>query len=189
MLNIVLTLQQISESLPVLEDSDIIAIAKSEEDALQNFYKKAKNSIYGFALSITKNKYDAEDVLQETVLVVYSNANKYECQGKPMAWVLTIAKNLALAKFREQKKQQSFSESIGYNVQDFSHIESLELRLIIEAVFTTLSDEERSIVTLKTVSGLHFREIASLLSLPIGTVLSKYHRAVKKLQQNISGRL
>ena len=189
MLNVVFALEQISESLPVLEDSDIIAIAKNEEDALHNFYNKAKNSIYGFALSITKNKYDAEDVLQETVLAVYNNADRYIGQGKPMAWVLTIAKNLALTKHRENKKQLSFSESIGYNVQDFSHIESLELRLIIEAVFTTLSDEERSIVTLKTVSGLHFREIATLLSLPLGTVLSKYHRAVKKLQQNISGRL
>lgn len=189
MLNIVFALEQISEALPVLEDSDIIAIAENQKDALHNFYNKAKNSIYGFALSITKNKYDAEDVLQETVLAVYNNAERYISKGKPMAWVLTITKNLALTKHREIKKQLSFSESIGYNIQDFSDIENLELRLIIESVFTILSDDERSIVSLKTVSGLHFKEIAALLSLPIGTVLSKYHRAVKKLQQNIDGRL
>ncbi len=188
MFSVLLTLEEIhNEVVKDICDSDIEALANNQPDALHNFYQKTHKSIYGFALSITKNKFDAEDVLQETVLAVYNNATKYVGNGKPMAWVLTIAKNFALAKHREAKKQATFSESIGYNEIDFSQIDNLQQRLVIEAAFTILNDEERSIITLKTVSGLHFREISKLLDSPLGSVLSKYHRAIKKLKQQLEG--
>jgi RNA polymerase sigma-70 factor (ECF subfamily) len=104
-----------------------------------------------------------------------------------MAWVLTIAKNFALTKFRDEKKQASFSESIGYKDIDFSEIDNIQQRLLIEGAFTALQDDERSIITLKTVSGLNFREIAELLESPLGSVLSKYHRALKKLKKYLEG--
>lgn len=187
MLNVLLTLEEISKTVEQIEDRDIEAIAIALPNALHDFYLKAHKSIYGFALSITKNKFDAEDVLQETVLAVYNNAKGYIAGGKPMAWVLTIAKNFALSKYREAKRQASFSEGIGYNDIDFSQIDNLQQRLLIEAAFTALQDDERSIVTLKTVSGLHFKEIAELLDLPLGSALSKYHRALKKLKKYLEG--
>lgn len=187
MFNVLLTLEEISKTVGEIEDSDIEAIALGSPNALHEFYERAHKSIYGFALSITKNKFDAEDVLQETVLAVYNNAYRYKSNGKPMAWILTIAKNLALTKHREAKRQAVFSEEIGYNENDFSQIENLQQRLLIEAAFTILSDDERSIVTLKTVSGLHFKEIAELLDLPLGSVLSKHHRAIKKLKNYLEG--
>jgi RNA polymerase sigma-70 factor (ECF subfamily) len=187
MFNVLLTLEEISKTAYEIEDLDIEAIALGKQNALHDFYIKAHKSIYGFALSITKNKFDAEDVLQETVLAVYNNAGNYKSHGKPMAWVLTIAKNFALAKFRDEKKQASFSESIGYKDIDFSEIDNIQQRLLIEGAFTALQDDERSIITLKTVSGLNFREIAELLESPLGSVLSKYHRALKKLKKYLEG--
>ena len=57
-----------------------------------------------------------------------------------------------------------------------------EDRMMLEAVLSALSDEERQIVTLHALTGLRHREIAALLGLPLPTVLSKYSRALKKLQ-------
>ena len=57
-----------------------------------------------------------------------------------------------------------------------------EDRMMLEAVLSALSDEERQIVTLYALTGLRHREIAALLGLPLPTVLSKYSRALKKLQ-------
>lgn len=54
--------------------------------------------------------------------------------------------------------------------------------MMLEAVLSALSDEERAIVTLHALTGLRHREIAALLGLPLPTVLSKYSRALKKLQ-------
>ena len=69
MLNVLLTLEEISKTVEQIEDRDIEAIAIALPNALHDFYLKAHKSIYGFALSITKNKFDAEDVLQETIII------------------------------------------------------------------------------------------------------------------------
>ena len=58
----------------------------------------------------------------------------------------------------------------------------VEERLLLEAAFKQISDDERNIIVLHVLSGLKHREIAQLLELPLATVLSKYHRALKKLK-------
>lgn len=185
MINLMIALQQMSENLPAINDSDILALKGGNTEALHTFYEKAHKSIYGFALSITKNKYDAEDVLQETVLSVYGNANNYIPSGKPMAWVLTIAKNLSLSKHRQNAKMASFTDGIAYADEMLDGIPDIESRIIIETAFKVLTDEERSIVTLKAVAGLKTREIAELMDIPLGSALSKYHRAIKKLEAQL----
>ena len=81
-------------------DEDLIfKIAEGNMEALQDLYDAVYDSVYGFALSITKNSPDAEDVLQDTFLAVHKNAPDYISKGKPMAWILTIAKNFALIIF------------------------------------------------------------------------------------------
>ena len=61
-----------------------------------------------------------------------------------------------------------------------------EERLVLSAALQSLSEEERQIVTLHAVSGFRFREVASFLELPLNTVLSKYHRAMKRLRRQLS---
>ena len=79
-------------------------IAKGDRDALIRFYESTKAAVYGFALSILKNVQDAEDVLQESYLRVYAAAESYKPNGKPMAWLFTITRNLALMKIRKQSR-------------------------------------------------------------------------------------
>jgi hypothetical protein len=59
--------------------------------------------------------------------------------------------------------------------------------MMLEAVLSALSDEERQIVTLHALTGLRHREIAALLELPLPTVLSKYHRAIRKMRADLEG--
>ena len=73
----------------------------------------------------------------------------------------------------------NIEEAIG---QIVSNDYTFEDRMMLEAVLSALSDEERQIVTLHALTGLRHREIAALLGLPLPTVLSKYSRALKKLQ-------
>ena len=57
--------------------------------------------------------------------------------------------------------------------------------MILKACMEQLSDEERQIITLHAVSGFRHREIAAITELPLSTVLSKYHRAVKRLRKQL----
>lgn len=180
MLDILLTLEGAATAARV-DDSLIIKIADGDREALRTLFDAVSGNVYGFALSITKDHHDADDVLQETFLKVYSNAKSYLPQGKPMAWIFTIAKNIANDKCRNRVRTAEFSDGLLYGA-DESHIENAEQRLIIRTLFNELDDTEARIVILHAANGIKHRDIATLLSMPVGTVLSKYNRAVKKLR-------
>lgn len=159
-------------------------LAAGEKDALQPLYAETRSAVYGFALSILKNAPDAEDVLQDTYLQISAAAGGYHPRGKPMAWILTITKNLARMRLREKSRLAEWPE----DGEEPPHLPPVaeEDRIVLEAALRALSDEESQIVMLYVVSGLKHREIAAMLELPLPTVLSKYHRALKKLKKHLS---
>ena len=164
-------------------DRSLMGIANRDPDALEELYHGTSAAVYSFALSILKNTHDAEDVLQDCYLKIYDGASSYRSSGKPMAWILTITKNLCYQKLRERQKtadipQEDWEPWLQAN-EGLSH----EDKVMIQQCMDILSDEERQIVVLHAVAGFRHREIAELLSLPLSTVLSKYHRAIKKLRQ------
>lgn len=187
MINILMTLNEEYGVKRPIDDRLILSIADGDMDALHKLYEQTSSGVYGFALSITKNIHDAEDVLQETFLSVYNKAPDYKPQGKPMAWILTIAKNAALTKLRNANRTDELDDTHTLIESQLSVTLNTEHRLIIERIFGVLDDREKQIVMLHAVSGLKHREIASLLDLPTGTVLSKYNRAIKKLKLMLKG--
>ena len=164
-----------------IDDRLLLQVADGDMAALHDLYDLAHKSVYGFALSITKNTHDAEDVLQETFLRVYAKAADYVPQRKPLAWIFTIARNLALTKLRSHGKDLPLDES-REEIPDLSPIENVEQRLVLETLFRVLSTEEKEIVVMHVAAGLKHREIAAVLDLPLSTVLSKYRRALAKLK-------
>jgi RNA polymerase sigma-70 factor (ECF subfamily) len=161
------------------------AIANGEVAALEQLYAQTKSSVYGYALSILKDRQNAEDVMQDTYIKLYGAAGSYKPQGKPMAWIFTITRNLALMKLREQGRRPTVPEEDVPLAAPGDDMERSLDRQVLAAALTTLSDEERQIVILHSVSGLKHREIAALLELPLSTVLSKYRRALAKLQKEM----
>lgn len=164
----------------------IALLARKNTDALRTIYCETSSAVYGFALSILKNEQDAQDVLQETYIKLYTTSSSYRSQGKPMAWILTIAKNLALMKLRDRSKTSDvpFEEQERFfcDPPDFS----VEDKMVLSTAMKVLSPEECQIVLLHAVSELKHREIADLLELSLPTVLSKYHRALKKLKSKLT---
>lgn len=166
-------------------DDWIYKIAQGDSRAFHEMYEETKGSVYGFVFSIVKNPHDAEDIMQETYISVYQSAISYQSQGKPMAWLLRIARNFALLKLRDKKKHQALSaEEMEQWLGEQYYLDPGD-KLVLEAAMTVLTDEERQIVSLHSLSGLKHREIANLLNLKLTTVLSKYHRALKKLKEAI----
>lgn len=172
---------------PSALDIYIRRIAQGDTHALESLYHETSSSVYGYALSILRNSHDAEDVLHDCYLAVHSAAANYSSSGKPMAWILTIAKHLCLMKLREHKKKADVEdEDFFINAQH--HADSAltpEDAFILNECMNELSDEERQIVVLHVVSGFKHREIAAFLDMALPTVLSKYHRALKKLKTSL----
>lgn len=164
----------------------LFLISKGDQDAFREFYEKTKTSVYGFALSLLKNTHDAEDIMQSTYVNVYHAATNYEKQGKPMAWVLTITKNLCFEKMRKLKREEALPDFSDYSVK-FSEEMNVDDKLLVEFCLNALKLNERKIVVLHIVAGLKHREIAELLDMPLGTVLASYQRALSKTKKFLQG--
>lgn len=165
-------------------DELILKVAKDDNSALEELYKLTKAGVYGFALSVLKNPSDAEDVLHNTYLSVKASAYMYASEGKPMAWLITIAKNHCFKIFRNRKwnDDSELSENTADEKQDFTL--SADEKWVLEKFLSTLNDDERQIIMLHAVAGFKFREISDFLNMPLSTVLSKHRRGLKKLKES-----
>lgn len=168
-----------------IDESLIAAIANGDKNALAKLYELTKTAVFGFALSILRDRYDAEDILHDTYVTLYNAATEYRPMGKPMAWILTITRNLCLMKLRKDKRNESQPEDTWEPPDPRDRITSSTDRIVLETAMETLSDEERQIVMLHAVAGQKHREIALILDLPLSTTLSKYSRALSKLRNQL----
>lgn len=160
----------------------ILDISNGSKEALELLYNKTKSYVYGYAFSMLNNVTDAEDVMQDTYVNIYKYASMYNPRNKPLAWILTITKNLCLNKLKQKKRRKET------DISDIEHIITKDKRhmhhdyTFARTILEELTEEEKKIIILSSVEGLKYREIAHLLDLNLSTVLSKYHRAMKKLR-------
>lgn len=165
----------------------LLEVAAGDRQALGRLYDGARVAVYGTALSYLKNVQDAQDVTQDTFVRIWDCAVQYRPQGTPMAWILTITRNLARMKLRQDGRQVEMEESYWDAVPEEGPEVSPEDRQVLQDALAVLGDQERQVVVLHAVTGLKHREIAAILELPLATVLSKYQRARKKLRTYLEG--
>ncbi len=175
------------------QDRLLRLMGQGDMEAFRLLYEETARAVYGYALSILKHPHDAEEVMQDTYLTVWEQADRYETAGKPMAWIFTITRNLCYMRLRRQAGQKGVSLE-ELNEQEGSwepgqlclDIElAPEKQMLLEAL-ATLREEERQIVLLHDAGGLKHREIAESLRTPLPTVLSRYRRALKKLEKQMA---
>lgn len=156
-------------------------IAEDNMTSLRLLYEETSAGVYSFALSLLKNREDAEDALQDVYLSIHKSAHLYVPMGKPMEWMMTVTRNICISKLRDRKKLITLDEEDAPG--DFPDLDHSENRILVSDALKTLSDEERRIIVLRSTADLRHREIAAVLGIPASTVRSKYNRAIKKLKQ------
>lgn len=165
----------------------ISKIANGDKKALADLYDCISASVYSYALSVLKNCHDAEDVLSDTVLDIWRSAPNYRSMGRPMGWVMTIARNLCMMSLRRRSRISEEPSDDYYDCIPDRERLTAEDKTVIRACIESLGDDEREIVILHTVAGLKHREISAMLKLPPSTVRSKYNRAIGKLKKMMRG--
>ncbi len=170
-----------------MSDEELLKrVGAGDIDAFRQLYHNTDRTVYSFILSILKNPQDAEEVMQETYLKIWTSAASYHSQGKPLAWIFTIARNLCYMRFRDLKRQADLGldELNGEETGELClPLENLADAMVLRSALEILKEDERQIVLLHASAGLKHREIAADLQMPLATVLSKYNRAIKKLKQ------
>ncbi len=161
----------------------INAVAAGDREALGQLYEETRTAVFAFALSIVKDRQDAEDILQEVYVKVWQSAPSYRPMGKPMAWILTITRRFALMDLRRKERAVPVTPEDWERMFADERTPDAEDALILGSLLELLEEDEREIVVLHAVAGMKHRESAQILDMGLSTVLSKYSRALKKLRR------
>lgn len=167
----------------------LIQAGKGDKEAFRRLYEGTYRTVYSYILSIAKNTSDSEEILQDTYMRVWTGAPGYEPQGKPLAWIFTIARNRCYMVFRSRRHEADvgLTDLSEGELQDYcAELENAADREALNTALNILGEEDRNIVLLHAAAGMKHREIAESLSMPLSTVLSRYNRAVKKLQKYLT---
>jgi RNA polymerase sigma-70 factor, ECF subfamily len=154
------------------------------------------DGLYGYAMALTRNQADAEDLVQETYVRAIRGAERLRAGSNVKNWLFTILRNIRLNQLRQQRTAPKFIEldadegktdiAIETSPDPYAHyVDKTERERVREAI-QQLSSELREIILLREFEELTYREIANLLGCPIGTVMSRLARARSKLRTLLS---
>ena len=151
--------------------------------------------LYRTARSLTRNSADAEDLVQDTLLRAYRAIERFDGRY-PRAWLLTIMRNANINRARKKKPdllddpEATFERSTDFAENRGPEDEVVEpvFDAVVQSAFDALSDDFRQVVELVDLNGLAYQEAADLLDIPVGTVMSRLHRARKRIRDEINER-
>lgn len=177
----------------------------SAED-LERFEEEAlplANTLYGGALRMTRNPTDAADLVQETFLRAFRAWHQFEPGTNLKAWMYRIMTNLYISSYRSRQREPQmvpaadssdfdlYQSLMDQSPRSSRSAESIVLESLgdadIQDALANLSDDFRIAVVLADIEGFSYKEIADMLDIPIGTVMSRLHRGRKALQKSLWG--
>ena len=172
--------------------------AKYEFDIL---FRENIRGLFSLALRMTHNQLDAEDLVQETAMKAFRYFYRFDRGTNFRAWVYRILTNNFINNYRRKKKAptQVELEDVAFKLDeegagfwerlddrsngfDYADLFDDEINHAIDR----LPDEYKIVVLLSDVESLSYKEIAEIISHPIGTVMSRLHRGRKMLQKSLA---
>jgi RNA polymerase sigma-70 factor, ECF subfamily len=150
------------------------------------------DGLYGYALVLTRNRTDAEDLVQETYLRALRAMGRLRDDSNVKGWLFTILRNIWLNELRQRRKTpesvdveandeiENLSDENARNPHDV-YIRNVE-RHHVRTAIQQLPEEAREVILLREWEQLSYQEMATVLDCPVGTVMSRLARARAKLR-------
>lgn len=162
-------------------------------------FEEYLDGLYGYAVVLSRNGAEAEDLVQETCLRALRGVDHLRSQGSAKSWLFTILRNIWLNQVRERRTAPELieldpSQNGDHDPPDTAqdphneYVSTLE-RKQVRAAIQQLPLEFREIIILREYEELSYQEIAALLECPPGTVMSRLARARSRLRELLFGGL
>lgn len=183
-------------------------MSPAPQSSFENETMSYANDLFGFAMSLVRNRTDAEDLVQETLLKACRSKDQFEKGTRLKSWLFTILRNTFINSYRKKKRESTSSiedeadfsmygevydavekdsayapleEQPIINPQKLGEVMGDEVLLALNA----LSEEYREVLFFSDVQELPYQAIADILNIPIGTVRSRLARARGALQKSL----
>ena len=182
-----------TRSEPASDLELIRSAADGDRRAFQELVGRHSDSLFRLAVSMSRSRADAEDVLQETLIGAYRGMAKFDGRASVKTWLTQILVRQSAKMWHKGRRtaqavaiDSPTGAAAGESLARPSAEEDVDRRIDLMAV-NTLPDDHREVILLREVRGLSYEEIAEVLRVPQGTVESRLHRARAGLRQRLKG--
>lgn len=157
-----------------------------DKESFRYLVERYQNQAVGYATAVLGNREDALDAVQEAFIDAYRALDRFDFTRRFYPWLYVLLRNRCF------KMLASTGRRITENAEETEILappqsaSSIEETLSLEAALLALSPEDRELVTLKYLDGLSYQELAELLQIPRGTVMSRLFYARRQLQAKLS---
>jgi RNA polymerase sigma-70 factor (ECF subfamily) len=185
------------------EDQELVELVqKGDRAAFRILVQRYERKVYGIAYGMVRNEDDAMDVAQEAFLKVHRYIDRFQGASNFYTWLYRIVVNLCIDFIRKSRKvkqvdyDDSLSHEAGREISEgkiigttfrdpLSNLTSQELGDEIKKALDALSDKHKEVILLREIEGFSYQEIADLLEISVGTVMSRLHHARQNLQRSL----
>ena len=187
-------LSEMNDKFKYSDEKLILRFQEGDINAYNELVKRYKDRLLNFVLRYFNNVEQAEDVVQDTLIKLYTHASYYKNVAKFSTWIFTIAKNNALTELRKNKRKKTDSlwTDDGQVIDINSKEESLDSKVQNEIAIDQLNkfldeipENFRMAVVLRDFQELSYEEISTILEIPIGTIKSRINRGRIQLAEKM----
>jgi len=184
------------------EDHDLVrAVINGDATAYRGLVERYEGRIYAVCYGMVRNREDARDLAQEAFVKAFKNLSRFRFSASFYTWLCRIAMNVSIDHLRRQKvrRAESFDDGVASRGPDgvisLEHhrnnpgrdLERKRLHAAILAAMDELPHDQQQVIVLREVEGMAYKEIAEVMDIPEGTVMSRLYYARKKLQAALAG--
>lgn len=183
--------------MPVTSRKELKAMTEAElvkevlaghSEAFGEIFARHRERAFGLAFQYLRNREEAKDAVQDSFIKAFQNLKTFNIERDFGAWFMTIVRNRAIDLIRRRKKVSP--DGLPPVIRDPRAIKKAESGVVRSEIWEALeqlSTEHREIVFLKDYQGHSYREIAEILEIPLGTVMSRLHHARRNLAARLKG--
>lgn len=185
---------KVKDKFKLSDEKLILRFQEGDINAYNELVKRYKDRLLNFVFRYFNNREQAEDVVQDTLIKLYTHASYYKKIAKFSTWIFTIAKNNALTELRKNKRKQTDSlwTEDGKVIDINSKEQSLDIKVQNEIAIDQLNkfldeipENFRMAVVLRDFQELSYDEISKILEIPIGTIKSRINRGRIQLAEKM----
>jgi RNA polymerase sigma factor (sigma-70 family) len=167
-------------------------VSRRDVHAFEALYRIYQPRLTRFLSNLVQRRGLVEEVLDDTMMVVWQTADRFRGASKLSTWIFAIAYRKALkarAKWPEPVEEEEFDTRVSTDPAPDQQLQHRRLHEALVAAMDTLSADHRAVVDLTYFHGMGYREIAEIMDCPVDTVKTRMFHARRKLKQVMSGGL
>lgn len=179
-------------------DAELVdRVRNGDQAAFRELFDRYHRRAFAVALGVVKNEQDALDVVQDAFIKVHRHIDNFQGTSSFYTWLYRIVMNLAIDHLRKSRKTTDFDDRIGRedaagdgallpHILDGNPAKTVARRELVEKIqhaLAQLPEYHRAVILLRELEGMSYEELAQVLEVPKGTIMSRLFHARKKVQE------